>query len=123
MLTLTLFLAILCAASLATLLSIFASDAKQAQMLITPLMIFVLFPYFITLMIDINSLSPLLKIILYIIPFTYPFLVPQALFLNQTTLLIGGMAYMLVFTAITMTIAAKIFSSDRVLTAKLRIRR
>lgn len=123
MLTLTLFLAILCAASLATLLSIFASDAKQAQMLITPLMIFVLFPYFITMMIDINSLSPILKIILYIIPFTYPFLVPQALFLNQTTLLVGGMLYMLVFTVITMTIAAKIFSSDRVLTAKLRIRR
>lgn len=123
MLTLTLFLAIICAASLATLLSIFASDAKQAQVLITPLMIFVLFPYFITMMIDINSLSPLLKIILYIIPFTYPFLVPQALFLNQTTILVGGMVYMLVFTAITMTIAAKIFSSDRVLTAKLRIRR
>jgi ABC-2 type transport system permease protein len=123
MLTLTLFLAILCAASLATLLSIFASDAKQAQMLITPLMIFVLFPYFITMMIDINSLSPLLKIILYIIPFTYPFLVPQALFLNQITLLVGGMVYMFIFTAITMTLAAKIFSSDRVLTTKLRIRR
>ena len=122
-LTLSLFLAILCAASLATLLSIFASDAKQAQVIITPINILVIFPYFIALVLDINSLSFILKAILYIIPFTYPFIMSQALFFNQIPLIIGGMVYMILFATVTTAIAAKIFSSDQVLTAKLRIKR
>lgn len=122
-LTLSLFLAILCAASLATLLSMFATDAKQAQVIITPINILVTFPYFIVLILDINSLSLILKIILYIIPFTYPFIMTQALFFNQIPLIVGGMIYMLNFAVVTTAIAAKIFSSDRILTAKLRIKR
>jgi ABC-2 type transport system permease protein len=122
-LTLALFLAIICAASLATLLSIFASDAKQAQVVITPINLLVIFPYFIVLLLDINSLSIFLKIILYIIPFTYPFIMSQALFFNQIPLIIGGMIYMVIFAIIMTAIAAKIFSSDQILTAKLRIRR
>jgi ABC-2 type transport system permease protein len=122
-LTISLFLAIICAASLATLLSIFASDAKQAQMIVMPINILVLFPYFIALVLDINSLSVILKIILYIIPFTYPFIMAQALFFNQVPLIIGGMIYMVVFAVVTTAVAARIFSSDRVLTAKLKIRR
>jgi ABC-2 type transport system permease protein len=121
--TLSLFLSIICAASLATLLTLFATDAKQAQTIVMPINILVIFPYFIALVLDINTLSIGLKAILYIIPFTYPFLMSQALFFNQTTLIIGGMIYMVVFAIVVTAIAAKIFSSDRILTAKLRIRR
>jgi ABC-2 type transport system permease protein len=121
--TLSLFLSILCAASLATLLTMFATDAKQAQTIVMPINILVIFPYFIALVLDINTLSVGLKILLYIIPFTYPFLMSQALFFNQTTLIIGGMVYMIIFAISVTAIAAKIFSSDRILTAKLRIRR
>ncbi|MCX7785160.1 MAG: ABC transporter permease [candidate division WOR-3 bacterium] len=119
----SLFLAIICAASLATLLSIFATDAKQAQVVITPINLLVIFPYFITILLDINSISVVLKIILYMIPFTYPFIIPQALFFNQTSLIIGGFAYMIIFAVIITIIAAKLFSSDLILTAKLKIRR
>jgi ABC-2 type transport system permease protein len=122
-LTLTLFLAIICAASLATLLTIFATDAKQAQVIITPINILAVFPYFIALLLDINSLSVFLKIILYINPFTYPFITAQALFFNQIPLIIGGMIYMILFAVATTFIAAKIFSSDRVLTAKLKLKK
>ncbi len=121
--TISLFLAILCAASLATLLSSFATDAKQAQVVITPINLLVLFSYFITMFLDINSLSLILKIILYIIPFSYPFIIPQALFFNQIPLIIIGFAYMVIFAGVTTIIAAKIFSSDLILTAKLKIRR
>ncbi len=123
MTTLSLFLAIICAASLATLLTLFATDAKQAQSIVMPINILVIFPYFIALVLDINTLSAGLKILLYIIPFTYPFLMPQALFFNQTTLIIGGMVYMVIFAIVVTAIAAKIFSSDRILTAKLKIKR
>lgn len=121
--TLSLFLSILCAASLATLLTMFATDAKQAQTIVMPINILVIFPYFIAMVLDINTLSAGLKVLLYIIPFTYPFLMSQALFFNQTALIVGGMVYMVIFAIVVTAIAAKIFSSDRILTAKLRIRR
>ncbi|MEO0092367.1 MAG: ABC transporter permease [candidate division WOR-3 bacterium] len=122
-LAISLFLAIVCAASLSTLLSIFATDARQAQLLITPINILVIFPYFITILLDINSLSIILKIILYIIPFTYPFIMSQALFFNQLPIIVGGFAYMIIFAVVITAIASKVFSSDLILTAKLKIRR
>ncbi|MEO0075336.1 MAG: ABC transporter permease [candidate division WOR-3 bacterium] len=122
-LALSLFLAIICAASLATLLTIFASDAKQAQVIITPINILALFPYLIVLMSDIKSLSPILQIILYLNPFTYPFIMTQAVFFNQLLIIIGGMLYMVLFAIVITLIAAKIFSSDRILTAKLKLKK
>lgn len=122
-LTLSLFLAILCAASLATLLTIFATDAKQAQVIIMPINILAIFPYFTAMMLDINSLSVVLKIILYLNPFTYPFIMAQALFFHQIPLIVGGMIYMVLFAGTTTLIAAKIFSSDHILTAKLKLRK
>lgn len=122
-LALSLFLAIICAASLATLLTIFASDAKQAQVIITPINILALFPYLIVLMSDIKSLSPILQIVLYLNPFTYPFIMTQAIFFNQLFIIIGGMLYMVLFAIVITLIAAKIFSSDRILTAKLKLKK
>ncbi|MEO0082834.1 MAG: ABC transporter permease [candidate division WOR-3 bacterium] len=119
----SLFLAILCAASLAILLSLFATDAKQAQVIITPINILAIFPYFVVLLLDINSLALLLKVILYLIPFTYPFMMAQAFFFKQTTLIILGLTYMLIFSITTTFIAAKIFSSDLIFTAKIRVRK
>ncbi|MCX8014957.1 MAG: ABC transporter permease [candidate division WOR-3 bacterium] len=123
LLAISLFLAILCAASLSTLLSLFATDAKQAQVVITPINILAIFPYFVVLLLDINSLSVFLKIILYLIPFTYPFIMSQAYFFKQTSLIIGGLVYMVIFVIGITLIAAKIFSSDLIFTAKIKIRK
>lgn len=117
----TLFLAILAALALATLLAVFSEDAKSAQAAIAPLMIMCLVPYFFTMFFDIQTLSLPLKIFVLLIPFSYPFLVPQALIFGNYHLIIFGLVYVSLFAAFTVFIAASLFNSDLVLTAKLRL--
>ncbi|MEO0004468.1 MAG: ABC transporter permease [candidate division WOR-3 bacterium] len=119
----TLFLAILAALALATLLAVFSEDAKSAQAAIAPLMILCLVPYFFTMFFDIQTLSLPLKIFVLAIPFSYPFLVPQALIFGNYPLIIFGLVYITLFAALTVFIAARLFNSDLILTAKLRYRR
>ena len=123
LIALSLFLAILSALALATLLAIFSDDAKSAQAAITPLMILCLIPYFFTMLFDIETASLPIKIIVYLIPFSYPFLTPKALIFGNYTMIILGFIYMALFSIVTIIIAARIFNSDRILTAKLRFRR
>jgi ABC-2 type transport system permease protein len=120
LLAVSLFLAVLCGLSLATLLAIFADDAKSAQVAITPLMMLVMIPYFLGVFLDIEAASLPLKILVYAIPFAYPFLTPKAILFGNYGLVFAGFAYMALFAAACIAIAARLFSSDRVLTAKLR---
>lgn len=115
-----LFLAVVCGLSLATLLAIFADDAKSAQMSITPLMMLVMIPYFLGIFINIEAASLPIKILMYAIPFAYPFLMPKAMLFGNYGLVFFGFGYMALFAAVCIFVAARLFSSDRVLTAKLR---
>lgn len=117
---LTLFLAILAALSLATLLAVFAEDAKSAQTAITPLMLFWLIPFF-TMFFDINTLSLPLKILLFAIPFSYLLLTPQALIFGNYPLILFGIGYLALTSAIAIIITARVFATDYLLTARLRL--
>lgn len=119
----SLFLAVLAALSLATLLAVFAEDAKSAQMFITPVMILVLIPYLFTMFFDVTTVATPLRFLIYAIPFSYPFLAPRALFLGQTSIVFVGFGYMAVFAAVCILTAARLFNSELVFTAKLRMRR
>jgi ABC-2 type transport system permease protein len=118
-----LFLAVLCALSLATLLAIFADDAKSAQMTVTPLMMLVLLPYFFSMFFDIETASLGVKLLIYAIPFSYPFLTPRSVIFGNYGLVFAGYAYMAAFAAACIFVAARIFNTDRILTAKLRFGR
>jgi len=115
-----LFLAVLCALSLATLLAVFADDAKSAQMTVTPLMMLVMLPYFFTMFFDMGSASVAVKVLIYAIPFSYPFLTPNAVMFGNYGLVFAGYGYMALFATACIFVAARIFSTDRILTAKLR---
>ncbi|MEO0053319.1 MAG: ABC transporter permease [candidate division WOR-3 bacterium] len=119
----TLFLAIMAALALATLLAVFSEDAKSAQANITPLMMLCLIPYFFVLMFDISTLSLPLRLLVLAIPFSYPFLVPQALIFGNYRLIIFGIVYTGLFAVILVLLAAWFFQGERVLTARLRLRR
>jgi ABC-2 type transport system permease protein len=115
-----LFLAVLCGLSLATLLAIFADDAKSAQVSVTPLMMLVMIPYFLGIFINIESASLPIKILMYAIPFSYPFLMPKAMLFGNYGMVFFGFGYMALFATACIFVAARLFSTDRVLTAKLR---
>lgn len=123
MLGLSLFFGILVALSLAVILGSFAEDVKSAQGIIAPLMILILIPYFLTLFLDINSLSPAMKILVYAIPFSHTFMAAPNIFLGHIASLWLGMLYMAIVFIIFVFIAARIFASEKILTMKLNFRR
>ncbi len=116
---LSLFLAILVALALAMILGVLAEDFRSAQNMIMPLMFMVMIPYFISLFADINSVSLPVKILILIIPFSHPFLVSQNLYLGNYAMIAAGLAYMLVVFGVLVVLAARIFSTDKILTMKL----
>lgn len=119
----SLFLAILCALAMATILGVLAEDYRSAQSLIMPVIFLVMIPYFLSFFSDIRNLSLPVKIFVWAIPFSHPFLTTQNLLLENYKAVIGGILYMLIFFVALILIAARIFSTDRVLTMKLRFRR
>lgn len=119
----SLFFAILAALAIATILAVYAQDVKDTQALLTPLMVLLMLPYFLTLFTDINSLPVSLKFLLYAIPFSHPFLAVQNLLFGRFSPVFIGIAYEIVFSVICIFIATRIFSSDKILTARVKIRR
>ncbi|MCX6569011.1 MAG: ABC transporter permease [Candidatus Aminicenantes bacterium] len=117
---LALFLAILVALALAMILGVLAEDFRSAQNMIMPLMFMVMIPYFISLFADINTVALPIKIFILAIPFSHPFLVPQNLYLGNYGMIFGGLAYMFIVFTVLVIFAARVFSSDKILTMKLR---
>jgi ABC-2 type transport system permease protein len=79
----------------------------------------VMIPYFISLFADINTLSLPVKILVLAIPFSHPFLVSQNLYLGNYGMIAAGLAYMLVVFVVLVAFAARVFSTDKILTMKL----
>lgn len=123
LLGLSVFAGIMVALSIAVILGAFAEDLKSVQIIIMPLMMIVLLPYLISMFIDINTASPVLKWLIYAIPFSHPFLAAQFIFAHNFTMVIAGIAYQFALFFVLATVAARIFSTDRILTMKLNTAR
>ena len=123
LLGLSVFAGIMVALSIAVILGAFAEDLKSVQIIIMPLMMIVLLPYLITMFIDINTASPVLKWLIYAIPFSHPFLAAQFIFAQNFTMVVAGIIYESALFLVLATVAARIFSTDRILTMKLNTAR
>jgi len=119
----SLFFAILCALAMATVLGVLAEDFRSAQMLIMPLIFLVMIPYFISFFADFKTLSWPVKLLVWAIPFSHPFLATQNIILEDNRAILFGVLYMGAFFGVLVFLAARIFSTDRVLTMKLRWRK
>jgi ABC-2 type transport system permease protein len=120
LLGLSLFLSILVALAMSMILGLLAEDLRSAQTMIMPVMFMVMIPYFVSLFADLNTMSLPLKVFILAIPFTHPFLVSQNLYLGNYTMIAAGLAYMLFVFVVLVVFAARIFSTDKILTMKLR---
>ncbi len=116
----SLFFAILCALAMATILGVMAEDFRSAQNLIMPMVFLVLIPYFISFFADFRTMSLPVKILILAIPFSHPFLATQNIMLENYQPVIFGILYMLALFVVLVVVAARIFSTDKVLTMKLR---
>jgi ABC-2 type transport system permease protein len=117
---LLLFLTIVASLALASILAVFAEDTKSAQMYLTPLMILIMIPYFLSLFTNVDTLSLPLKVVVYLIPFSYPFIASQKVLFGSVSIVYIGVLYLLLFSAISIVIATRIVSSDKIFTTRVR---
>jgi len=119
----SLFMALLSALALAISLSVFAEDVRGAQALVGPLSILFIFPMVFTMFTDINALPFPLSIILLAIPFTHSMIATNVTFTGNYIGAIGGIIYMAIFTIVVLYIASRLFGTEKILTAKLKLKR
>ena len=111
-----LFLTIAIGLSVSLILGAMATDTKSVQTLVMPIMMATMIPFFVTMFADVNSMSPALRAIMYIIPFTHTYTAMSNLMFGETALVIGGLIYQAVFFAVCMYLAVKMFTSDLLFT-------
>jgi len=119
----SLFMALLSALALAVSMSVFAEDVRGAQALVGPLTMLFVFPMLFTMFADIYSLPFPLMIVLLAIPFTHPMLASNVALTGDYLTAVIGIVYMSIFTIVVLYIAARIFGTEKILTAKLRFRK
>ena len=119
---LTLFGSLISALALALTLGTLAQDVRGAQSLIGVIMVPVFIPTIFLMFGDISTLPTAVQAVLYLIPFTYPALASQALFTGNFGPIFLGLVYMAVFTFATLYIAARVFSTERIMTTQLNFR-
>jgi len=123
LLGISLFLAILIALSISMILGIFAQSTKNAHIMNMPIVLLAMIPYFLLMFQDAEMLSMPMKIFLYAIPFAHPIIASKALIFQNYPIVLGGIAYMIVFAAVTMYVVVWLFNTDRVLTAKFSLKK
>jgi ABC-2 type transport system permease protein len=116
----SMFFAILCGLAMAMILGVLAEDFRSAQTLIVPVMLMILIPYLLSFAVDFQTMPLPAKLLIMAIPFSHPFMATPNIMLGRFSAVVYGIVYEAVVFFVLVFIAARIFSTDRVLTMKLR---
>ncbi len=118
LLGITMFVTLVSALALATSLAVFSDSVRSAQSLTGILIVPLIIPALILMFSDIEMLPPTMQWIMLAIPYTHSMLASKAAFMGDYLLIFRSIAYISVFTLATLWVAAKIFSTERIITAK-----
>ena len=119
----SLFVSLLSALALAIAISSFAEDVRSAQAMVGYLYVILFVPMILLMYSDISALPFALQLALFAIPYTHPMLAARAAVTEEYTMAVFGMLYVSVFTVVVLYIAARIFTTEKILTMRLRLRR
>jgi ABC-2 type transport system permease protein len=119
----SLFMALLSGLAMALCISMLGEDVRGTQSLIVFLYPLIFLPMFATMFIDIYALPPYVLLSLLLIPFVHPIVVLRALFLGNYLIPIASILYTFLFIGGIIYLSARIFSSEKLLTAGVRVRK
>lgn len=119
----SLFVSLISALALAISISVLAEDVRSAQAIVGPLNVIIMLPMIFTMYTDINALPFALRIVLLAIPYTHPMLASRAALTGDYLTALLGIVYVAAFTVVVLYIAARIFGTEKILTAKLRLKK
>jgi ABC-2 type transport system permease protein len=118
LLGIVMFVTLVSALALAISLAVFTDSVRSAQSLTGVLIIPLIIPAMILMFSDIEMLPPAIQWILLAIPYTHTMLATKAAFLGNYGIVIRSILYISAFTILVLWIAAKIFSTERIITAR-----
>lgn len=113
---LQLFLTLAIGLSISLILGATATDVKSVQTLVMPIMIAVMIPFFVTMFMDFGTMPTTAKVIMFLIPFTHSYIALTNLMSGDMIMYWGGLAYQIVFFAVCMFLAVRMFTSDKLFT-------
>jgi ABC-2 type transport system permease protein len=116
------FMSLLSALALAIIISAFSEDVRGAQSIVGYLYVIIMLPMFIIMFTDFNALPLAARIVLLAIPYTHPMLAAQATLTGNYLMAALGVVYTALFTVALLYVAAKLFATEKILTAKLKFR-
>ncbi|MBE6528922.1 MAG: ABC transporter permease [Thermoplasmata archaeon] len=116
LITLSMFLAIACALGICMILGAFAKNYRSAQTMTMPLSILAMIPMFITMFSGWYGSNLLIKVLLFVIPFSHPMMAMEALLNDDITLVLSGIAYMALFAVASIFITVRLYKSDLLVT-------
>jgi len=123
LLGLTMFVTIVSALALAICVATFAEDVRSAQSLVGPLNLLVILPSLGLMFADIEILPLAVQVVLYAIPYTHSILASRAAFTGDYFTMLTSIAYISLFTIAILLITARIFATERIITARLTFKR
>jgi ABC-2 type transport system permease protein len=123
LLGISLFFTLLSALALAVVMSAFSENVRGAQALVGYIYPLIFIPALALIYLDFNSLPLALKAFFYAIPYSHPILASKAVVTGDYGTVIFGIVYVAVFTVVIMYIASRLFATEKILTAKLKLGR
>ena len=117
---LSVFVTLIAALAFCMLLGSMAKNFKSAQTLTFPVVLLTLFPMFLTMFKDFDTLPLALKGVLFGIPFSHPMMAPRSLMFGDYALVIAGIVYVAIFAIVMIAIAVWVFKTDRLLTGSIK---
>ena len=120
---LLMFITLVASLALAIVIAVFAEDVRSAQALVGYIVPLIIIPGIISMFSDVNTLPPIVKILMYAIPFSYPMIAARSGLTGDYSIAFIGVVYVTAFTIAILYVAAKLFTTEKILTARILPRR
>ncbi len=118
LLGIVMFVTLVSALALAISLAVFTDSVRSAQSLTGILIVPLIIPAMILMFSDIDMLPPAVQWVLLAIPYTHTMLATKAALLGNYWIIVRSIAYISVFTLVVLWVAARIFSTERIITSR-----
>jgi len=119
----SLFVTLLFALSLAIIASAFTEDVRSAQALVGFFYPIIFIPTFLLMYTDMSMLSLPVRIVIFAIPFSQPVLAVRYAISGNYLIAIAGIIYVSFLTVVILYVASRFFATEKILTAKLALKR
>jgi len=117
----SLFFTLLSALALAVVMSAFSENVRGAQALVGYIYPLIFLPAMALIYLDVKSLPLALQAVFYAIPYSHPIIASQAVVTGDYLIVVLGIVYVAAFTICIMYIASRLFATEKILTAKLKL--